>query len=203
MSTYDQRVEAYIAKSADFAKPILTHIRKLVHEAYPDITETIKWSFPHFDYKGTVCSMASFKQHCVFGFWKSSLLPDPHDLLKKNTVDAMGQLGRLTSVADLPEDSILIDYIRNAVKLNEEGVKVASKPGQPRTELIVPDYLNDVLKENPKARENFEKFSYSHKKEYIQWFNDAKTEATKQKRIATALEWLTEGKPRHWKYDQA
>lgn len=201
MSTFDPRIDSYIEKSADFAKPTLTHIREIVHKAFPQILETIKWGMPFFDHKGTVCNMAGFKQHCAFGFWKSSLLPDPYNLLKQNTVDAMGQLGKISSIADLPSDEILIEYIQNAVKLNEQGSKVA-KPSKARTELIVPEFLIAILDQNPAAKTAFDNFSYSHKKEYIQWFNEAKTEETKQKRIATALEWLSEGKPRHWKYDQ-
>jgi hypothetical protein len=130
MEKHDKRIDAYINKSADFAQPILEHIRKLIHQASPEITETIKWGFPHFDYKGTVCSMAAFKNHCAFGFWKSSLLKDPYKLLSKNTEDAMGQLGRISSLNDLPEDKILIEYIQDAVKLNEAGIKISKKSPQ-------------------------------------------------------------------------
>src|SRR5215213_2106905 len=126
MKNTDERIDAYIAKSADFAKPILTHLRALVHAACPDIEETWKWSFPHFDYKGTVCSMAAFKRHCSFGFWKASLMKDSHRLLTAGS-EAMGQLGQIKSLADLPPDALLIAYVREAVELNEKGVK-AAKP---------------------------------------------------------------------------
>jgi len=203
MEKQDKRIDAYIEKAADFAQPILKHIRRLVHKASPEITETMKWSFPHFVYKGTVCSMASFKSHCTFGFWKSSLLKDRHNLLSKKTQGAMGQMGRITSLADLPEDNTLIEYIRNAVKLNEEGVKVPSKkPIAPKTEIDVPDYFTKALKKHPDAKESFEKFSHSHKKEYMDWITEAKTEETRNKRMDTAIEWLTEGKSRNWKYER-
>lgn len=202
MGTYDKRVDAYIEKSADFAKPILIHLRELIHQASPEINETIKWSFPHFDYKGTVCSMASFKQHCAFGFWKSSLLPDPHNLLSTEAESAMGQFGRITSLNDLPTAEILLEYIRNAVSLNEAGVKIPRKRNASvaSAENISPDYLRDALFNNPQAQETFEKFSNSHRKEYIEWITEAKTEATREKRLATTILWLTEGKSMHWKY---
>jgi uncharacterized protein YdeI (YjbR/CyaY-like superfamily) len=202
METFDKRVDAYIEKSADFAKPILNHLRDLIHKASPEIKETIKWSFPHFDYKGTVCSMASFKQHCAFGFWKSSLLPDPENLLKAEVQSAMGQFGRITSMEDLPGEEVMIAYIRNAVLLNETGVKVT--PNRKATvslaDLVVPDYFLEALSKNPLAQSAFQGFSNSHKKEYLDWFAEAKTEETRQKRIATALLWLSEGKSRNWKY---
>jgi uncharacterized protein YdeI (YjbR/CyaY-like superfamily) len=202
MEKQDQRIDAYIARAADFAQPILRHIRKLVHEASPEIMETIKWGFPHFDYKGTVCSMASFKNHCAFGFWKSSLMKDPYDLLSKNTEDAMGQMGRITSLADLPDDKILLEYVKNAVQLNEQGVKISKKPAAPIKEVTIPGYFTDALKKNPAANDNFDKFSNSHKKEYIQWITEAKSEETRNKRMNTAIEWLSEGKSRNWKYER-
>ena len=202
MEKFDTRVDTYIEKSADFAKPILNHLRDLIHKASPEINETIKWSFPHFDYKGTVCSMASFKQHCAFGFWKSTLLPDPENLLKSEVQSAMGQFGRITSLEDLPAEEVMIQYIRNAVILNETGVKVTptKKPKAPLADIVVPDYLLTALSKNPLAQSAFQGFSNSHKKEYLDWFAEAKTKETREKRITTALLWLSEGKSRNWKY---
>src|SRR5205085_5821992 len=115
-------IDAYIAKSADFAKPVLNHIRKLVHEACPDVEEKMKWSFPHFDYKGEMmCSMAAFKQHCAFGFWKAALMKDPKLVENAKTEEAMGHMGRITSLKDLPPDKKLTGYIKEAMKLNELG----------------------------------------------------------------------------------
>ena len=197
----DPRIDDYIEKSVEFARPILTHLRNLVHSAFPAIQETIKWGMPFFDYKGTVCSMASFKEHCTFGFWKSSLLPDPYKLLHENSGEAMGQFGKIKSLQDLPKDQILIEYIQNAVKLNEEGKKITKRAPE-RTEIVIPAYLAEVLQQNKIAAATFEKFSYSHKKEYVQWIEEAKTEPTRLKRLQTTMEWLTQGKSRNWKYER-
>ncbi len=199
MPTVDPRIDAYIEKSADFARPILTHIRKLVHKACPDITETMKWSMPHFDHKGTVCSMASFKQHCALSFWKQSLMEQDAFPAEKT---AMGSFGRITSVKDLPSDKVMIGLIHQAVELNEKGIKVAKKPAAAKTELVVPDDLTKALSKNKTAKAAFEKFSYSHKKEYVFWIEEAKTEPTRNKRLATTVEWLAEGKSKNWKYEK-
>lgn len=199
MGKKDKRIDAYISKSADFAKPILKHLRELVHKACPEVEETIKWSFACFDYKGILCSMAAFKQHCSFGFWKAALLNDPKKYLTAE--NAMGHLGKITSLKDLPSDKILIDFIKQAVKLNDEGVKLPSKPKtNAKKELIVPDYFQKILSKNKKALQIFENFSYSHKKEYIEWITEAKTEETRIKRMNQAIEWMVEGKSRNWKY---
>ena len=198
MPALDPRFDAYIEKSADFAKPILIHIRRLVHKACPDIRETMKWSFPHFDYKGTVCSMASFKEHCAFGFWKQSLLEQDAFPTEKT---AMGSFGRITSVKDLPADKVMIGLIHQAVELNEKGIKVAKKPVE-KKELVVPEDLSNALSKNRSAKATFEKFSPSHRREYVMWIEEAKTEATRNKRLATTVEWLSEGKSKNWKYEK-
>lgn len=199
MPTFDPRIDVYIDKSADFAKPILTHIRELVHKACPDIRETMKWSFPHFDHKGTVCSMASFKQHCAFGFWKQSLLEQDVFPAEKT---AMGSFGRITSTKDLPSDKVMIGLIRQAVELNEKGIKVAKPRPSEKKELVVPKDLASALSKNKAAKAAFDKFSYSHRKEYVQWIEEAKTEPTRNKRLATTVEWLSEGKSKNWKYEK-
>jgi uncharacterized protein YdeI (YjbR/CyaY-like superfamily) len=202
MGTKDKRIDAYIAKANPFARPILKHIRELVHKACPDVEETWKWSFPHFVYEGsTICSMAAFKAHCAFGFWKASLLKDPHKILAKGERDAMGHFGRLTSLADLPPDKIMIEYIKEAAKLNKEGVKIVKKPAVKEKKVLeTPDYMLKALAKNKKASQTFEMFSPSHKKEYIEWLVEAKTDETRNKRLSTAIEWMSEGKPRMWKY---
>ena len=198
MGKKDDRVDAYIAKSADFAKPILTHLRDLVHASCPDVEETMKWSFPNFMYKGMLCSMASFKEHCSFGFWKSSLILGGSN---GNAAEGMGSFGKITKLADLPSKKVLAGYIKEAMKLNETGVKKPAPPKRsgPR-ELTVPDDLASALNKNAKARATFEGFSPSHKREYIEWITEAKTEATRERRVLTTIEWLAEGKPRNWKY---
>lgn len=201
MPTLDPRVDAYIDRSADFAKPILQHIRKLVHTACPDVTETMKWSFPHFDYKGQMmCSMAAFKQHCAFGFWKQSLLEDAAFPAEKT---AMGSFGRLTSVKDLPNNKTMKKLITDAMKLNDAGVKVKrSFVSKDKKELVVPEVLLEALAKHDAAAETFNKFPPGCRREYVDWINEAKTDATRDKRLATTLEWLAEGKRRNWKYER-
>jgi len=205
MENTDPRIDAYIAKSADFAKPILTHLRQLVHQAYPGIQETMKWSMPFFDYKGTVCQMAAFKQHCGFGFWKAAQLPDPYKIINTGEESSAGSIGRISSMDDLPPDDVLMLYIRNAVQLNEDGVKGAmratkAKPAVEKKEIEVPEEFISLLDSNPTIEANFNKFSPSKQNEYLTWFAEAKTEATRSKRIQQAAEWISEGKSRHWKY---
>ena len=202
MPNTDPRIDAYIEKSADFAKPILQHIRKLVHKACPAVDETIKWSMPYFDYKGSIlCNMAAFKQHCAFGFRKASIMKDPEGLFNKEGHNAMGQFDRITSVKDLPPDKILMAYIKEAAILNEEEIKLPVKPKTAATkELIIPSALTNALNKNKRALNIFTNFSPSNKREYAEWISEAKTEATRNKRIETAIEWIAEGKNRHWKY---
>lgn len=179
MPTKDKRIDTYIVTSADFAKPILNHLRKLIHTACPEVEETMKWSFPHFDYKGMMCSMAAFKEHCVFGFWKYTLLNDPKNYLgerRNKGGEAMGNLGRITLLKDLPSDKVIIDFIKQAKKLNDDGIKLLQKPKKAKAELIIPDYFTKALCKNKKAQQIFEEFSYSNKKEYLEWITEAKTE---------------------------
>jgi uncharacterized protein YdeI (YjbR/CyaY-like superfamily) len=200
----DARIDAYIIRSADFARPILEHIRKLVHKAWPDVEETIKWGMPFFQNNGALlCNMAAFKQHCTFGLWNASLLKDPEGILQIKDKNAMGQFDRITTKKDLPSDKIMIAYIREAAELNEKGIKKPAKAKTaPKKELPVPGELAAALKKNKKASAAFEAFSPSHRREYIEWITEAKTEATREKRVATTLEWLMEGKSRNWKYQQ-
>jgi uncharacterized protein YdeI (YjbR/CyaY-like superfamily) len=203
MGVKDPRIDAYIGKSADFARPILEHLRELIHITCPDVVENIKWGFPHFEYKGMFCGMAAFKQHCAFDFWKAAIMKDPYGFLITSDKDAMGHLGRITSLSDLPPRKHLVAYLKQAMDLNDRGVSLATvrKAGnKAKKKLKVPDEILRALKKNKKARDTFEKFSYSHKKEYIEWITEAKTEETRSKRISTMLEWLSEGKPRNWKY---
>lgn len=198
MGTREPRVDAYIVKSSEFARPILEHIREVVHVACPEAEEAMKWSFPCFMYKGMLCSMAAFKEHCSFGFWKSELVFDKPDEGEKG----MGQFGRLTRVADLPSKKTLTGYIKKAMTLNDEGVKAPSrsKPKAPPKPVVFPDDLAKALKANAKALATFEKFAPGQKREYVDWITEAKTQATRTKRLETAVEWMAEGKKRNWKY---
>ena len=199
MATTDPFVDEYIEKSKDFAKPILNHIRSLVHAACPDVVETKKWSFPHFDYKGMMCSVASFNEHCAFGFWKQSLLEGSAFPAEKT---AMGSFGRIKTLADLPDDATMKKLIHDAMKLNDDGIKVIKAPvSKEKKELVVPEILTAALESNALASETFNNFPYSCKKEYIQWITGAKSDATRDRRLATAIEWMSEGKRRNWKYE--
>jgi uncharacterized protein YdeI (YjbR/CyaY-like superfamily) len=192
--------DAYIEKAAPFAQPILKRLRKLFHQACPEILEVMKWSFPHFEYKGIVGSMAAFKQHVSYGFWKEKLMRDPENLFTAVGKTSMGAM-KVTSVAELPSDEVLLSYIAEAVALNEAGAKV-SRPKQKRgtTELEIPADLQAALNKKKSALATFESFSPSHRREYIEWITEAKQETTRRKRLSTTIEWLSAGKPRHWKY---
>lgn len=198
MPSIDPRIDAYIENAAEFAQPILLHLRNLVHKACPDVTETLKWSMPAFEYKGILCGFAAFKAHCTFMFWKQSLLES--DAFPESKT-AMGSFGRITSRKDLPTDKVIIGLVHQAVELNEKGIKVPKKPSTAKKELVVPEILTAALKKNKAASETFDKFPYSCKKEYIEWIAEAKTEPTRDKRLATTIEWLSEGKRRNWKYE--
>ncbi|HTP13915.1 MAG TPA: YdeI/OmpD-associated family protein [Bacteroidota bacterium] len=197
MGKKDPRVDAYIGKSAGFAKPILEHLRSLVHDSCPNVEESVKWGFPHFTYNGILCSMASFKGHCAFGFWKGKLVVGSDGASR----EAMGHFGRITTLADLPPDKTIVRYIRTAMKLNEEGVPspTRSKPKEKKP-LKIPAYFKSALAKNKKALRTFDAFPYSHKKEYLEWVTEAKTEETRQTRLRTAVEWMAQGKARNWKY---
>jgi uncharacterized protein YdeI (YjbR/CyaY-like superfamily) len=201
MATKDPRIDAYIAKSADFAKPILNHLRKVVHAGCPEVVETLKWSMPHFDHKGVMCGMAAFKQHCAFGFWKADLIFERGDSADKS---GMGSFGSIKSLADLPNEKTLIGYVKKAAALNEAGIKAPGRT-QPkkRAPIPVPDYFAAALKKNAKARKTFESFPPSHRREYLEWITEAKREETRNERMATSIKWLAEGKSRHWKYQPA
>lgn len=196
MGKRDPRVDSYIEKAAEFARPILRHLRETIHAASPEIDEEMKWSVPHFTYKGILCSMAAFKQHCAFGFWKQALILRDGDLPR---MEAMGLFGRIRSVSDLPSRDVLIGYVREAMRLNEEGVKAPASPKRKR-ELETPKAFRDALERRPAAQAAFAGFSPSHRYEYVEWIAEAKRQETRDRRIATATEWIAEGKPRNWKY---
>ena len=196
MSRRDPRVDAYIAQAADFARPILERARAVVHEACPQVEETIKWDMPSFVYAGRIlCGMAAFKQHAVFGFWEHARV------MGEGERTGMGSFGKMTSVRDLPPKKQLVALVRKAVALNEGGgTPPARKRAAPRPPPVVPDDLAAALRDHPAASAAFDGFPPSHRREYIEWLDEAKREETRAKRLAQAIEWLAEGKPRNWKY---
>ncbi len=195
MGTKDPRVDAYIAKAADFAKPVLRHFRKLVHETCPTVEETLKWGGPFFVDGRILCGMAAFKQHCGIIFWHI----EPGSWAAKND-QGRGECGKLKGLADLPSDAQLKRCIKYAMKQNAAGVKKG--PGKPRARLDVPDDFAAALKENAKARATFQKFPPGKRRDYLEWILDAKQPATRQSRIKTSIEWLAAGKSRNWKYER-
>ena len=202
MKNGSPEVDRYIEKAAEFAQPILRRLRKAFHAAHPDVTEAMKWGHPFFEYKGVLGNMAAFKQHVGWGFWKAGLMADPHGLLKPpGEHTAMGG-ARLASVDDLPPDDVLIAYVREAIRLNEENVKPVRPKKAPKPEAAVPDDLAAALASTPAARAAFDAFPPSHRREYIDWITEAKQPATRAKRIAQTVEWVTEGKSRNWKYER-
>lgn len=199
MAVREPRIDAYIAKSAEFARPILEHLREVIHAACPSVEETLKWGHPTFEYKGILCNFAAFKQHATFGFWKGQLILDKDG---NRADEAWGQFGRLTKVSDLPSKKVLTGFIKEAMRLNDEGVKAPhTQRSKEKKPVVVPEILKKALAKNAKARAAFENFSPSHQREYCEWIDEAKTDATKERRLATTLEWLVEGKHRNWKYE--
>lgn len=198
----DPRIDAYIAKAQPFAQPILVHLRAIIHAGCPSVTETIKWGMPAFEYKGPLCGMAAFKAHATFGFWKASLVAEKHPDFAKPLKDSMGQLGRITAVSDLPPKKTMIQWVKDAAAINDQGLTVARPKRGPVKQVETPDFLLAAFKKNKAARLGFESLSPSHQREYIEWLTSAKQEATRARRLATALEWMVEGKSQNWRYER-
>lgn len=193
--------DEYIVGAEPFAQPILTYFRECVQDACPEAEETFKWSMPFFVYKGSnLCHMAAFKHHASFSFWLAGKMRDSHKLFVSTENSGMGQFGKVSRVDQLPRQDILIAYISEAMELIDSGEKLQSNAKKSAPKFEVPDVMTNALTQNPKAAANFLNFSQSNKNEYIDWIVSAKTETTREKRIAQMLEWVEEGKPRNWKY---
>ena len=200
----DPRVDTYIEKAAPFAQPVLTHLRNLVHQACPRATETVKWGMPFFLQQSIVlCHLAAFKQHCAFGFWG----PEMKKVLATNGLvssKAMGSLGRITSLRDLPADRLLLRYMSQAAEFVESGQRKKSidrKPKAAKPHVRVPVELSAALKKNKLAAKAFERFSPSCRREYVEWISAAKRPESKERRVVQAVEWIAQGKSRNWKYE--
>lgn len=197
MGKKDPRVDAYIAKAADFAKPILNEIRERVHAACPSVEEAMKWSSPTFLHHGMLCGMAAFKGHAIFGFWKGPLVIGSR---AEDPGAAGGFRTRLTKLSDLPSKKAMAADIKRAMALNERGVTLPRTPRKPATAVVVPDDLSAALKKNKKAQAVFEGFPPSHKREYVEWITEAKREETRARRLQTAVQQIADGQPHNWKY---
>ncbi len=192
-------VDAYIAKAAAFAQPILKKVRVAFHKGCPDLEERLKWGVPSFEFKGLMGGMAAFKAHVAWGFWRHKEMADPRKIFKG---DAMMSGGKIADVDQLPPEKFMVEYVKRAAKLNDEGPTKRAAAGKPKPAVKVPPSFAKVLKGNPKALATFEGFPPSHKREYVEWIVEAKQEATRERRIATASEWLAKGKSRNWKYEK-
>ncbi len=197
MKNTNSKVDDYIKNAQPFARPILKHIRELMHKGCPELTETIKWGMPHFEYHGVIASMAAFKEHAVFGFWKQDLIPGMKQYIKEK--EAMGSWGRITTLQGIPPDKDIIEFVHVAANLNERGIKSPKRAPKP-VKFDMPSDFMRAIKANKKAFETYEAFSPSNKRDYAEWINDAKTDETRESRMKTAIEWMSEGKPRMWKY---
>ncbi len=197
MGTRDKRIDAYIAKAAPFARPILRHLRAVVHEGCPEVEETLKWGMPSFTYHGILCGFAAFKAHAVFGFWRGTLIVGKDHA---KTQEAMGQFGCLASLKDLPSKRVLLGYVKEAMRLNEQGIKAPPKHKPRKKALPTPADLAAGLRKRPKAKAAWAEFSPSARREYLEWITEAKHAETRAKRLKTTLTWVAQGKQRNWKY---
>ena len=200
----DRRVDAYIEKAAPFAQPILAHLRELIHEACPRITESVKWGMPFFIQRNVIlCHMAAFKHHCPFGFWGK----DMHKALAKDglkSIEAMGVLGRITSLKELPPDRVLLTYMGQAAELVESGQRTKSidRPARRKPKpVLIPPELSSALKKNKLAAKAFVAFPPGKQREYAEWIAEAKRPKTKRQRLAQAVSWIAQGKARNWRHE--
>lgn len=194
----DPRIDAYIAAAQPFARPILSHIRDVIHAASPDVTETIKWSRPFFEHQGRMfAALGAFKAHASLVLWRMGETGGA----TSREQEGMGQFGRLTRLADLPDDGALTRLIREAIAAIATGTPARPKK-PPRSDLTVPDALAAALADAPAAKATFDGFSPSNRRDYCEWIGEAKRPETRAARVAQAIAWLAEGKPRNWKYQK-
>jgi uncharacterized protein YdeI (YjbR/CyaY-like superfamily) len=199
MPQRDPRIDKQIQSSAPYARPILTKLRQAVHAGCPDVVETLKWSRPSFEHQGLLCGMAAFKAHCSFGFWKHALLVERAGAKAAAELEA---LGRITDVSELPSQASLVRWVRLAAKLNEDGVRAPQRKTKPKPPVAVPADLERAMGRNARARAFFATLSPSARREYVEWLTGAKQAETRERRLQTAVEWMAEGKERHWKYQR-
>lgn len=201
MGRRSPEVDAYIARAADFARPVLRELRRRFHKASPEIDEAIKWGCPSFEHQGIVGGMASFKRHVSWGLWKAALIDDPDRLMKSTASSPMGG-GSVANVDELPPESVMLGWIRQAVDLNKRGVKPPARAASARPPTRAPADLAKAIRKRTKASATWAALSPSHRREYVDWVQDAKRPETRLRRIAQSVLWLEEGKTRHWKYER-
>jgi uncharacterized protein YdeI (YjbR/CyaY-like superfamily) len=197
MVTRDPRIDAYIEAAAEFARPVLRELRARVHAACPDVVETIKWRAPTFEFEGMLAGMAAFQKHCLFGFWKDTLLREQDGL-----GECLDLLGKLKAVGELPGKAAFAKAVRSAMALNATGAKVPrAKPGRKPPLAAHPEFAR-ALAASPKAKRCFAAFPPGAQREYHEWVNGAKQDDTRARRIEQAVQWIAEGKRRNWKYER-
>lgn len=195
----DPRIDAYIDGAADFARPILKRIRAAVHEACPDCVEEIKWSHPAFTHNGMLAGMVAFKAHCAFHYWKGSLVMAQ----EPKGAQAIAQLRALKTLSDLPPKASLVRWTKKAMALNDAGVTERRAPRSARKPIKVPADLSTALERHARAQATFTAFPPGKQRDYIEWITEAKSDETRQRRLATSIAWLADGKSRNWKYEKA
>ena len=192
----DPRIDAYIDKAGEFARPVLRHFRELVHATVEGVDEAVKWGMPHFTHKGkNIAGMAAFKAHCAVMI---------HGAGRQSEAEGMGSYGKIASLEDLPDDAELATKLVEARERIDTAGSAVKRPAkrEPKAELPVPQDFDAALRENPRALSTFEAFPPSQRREYVAWVSEAKQDATRAKRLSTAIEWLAEGKRRNWKYER-
>jgi uncharacterized protein YdeI (YjbR/CyaY-like superfamily) len=194
----DPRIDAYIAKAAPFARPILTEIRAAFHQGCPELVETVKWGHPSFDHGGILGGMAAFKAHASFGFWNSAKMNDPAGILGEQP-SSSPMTGKFKDVSELPPRKVLVAYVREAVKLRDAGVK-PKRNTSPKKRPAAPDWFTAAIGADASAKAFWDGLTPGYRAEYVEWVTEAKREATRDKRVTQAVAWLAEGKTRNWKY---
>lgn len=203
MTQFNKKVNDYITKSESFAKPILEHLRQVIHDTCPEVQEDIKWGIPHYTYKGDhLLMLAGFKNHCSFSIYKAEFLKDKEIVESIKAGKKFGYMDKLKSISELPSKKVLVSLIKEAMIINEQGIKkVIAVSDKPKV-IETPDYLVKAINANKKAKAVWESKSDAFRKDYLVWIVDAKTDVTRQKRIEQTLEWVTEGKGRFWQYEK-
>ena len=198
MVTRDPRIDAYLLKAPEFARPILVELRRRMHAACPDVVETIKWRHPSFEHHGLLGGIAAFKRHCAFGFWRHDLLAKEHPEFRS----ALEACGCVKAVADLPPMPMFRKLVAKAMAWNAKGAPVARAPKQARPAIAMHPEFARALAGSQAAKQQFAAFAPSHRREYLEWIADAKRDETRHKRIEQAIAWIAEGKHRNWKYER-
>ncbi|MCB0792148.1 MAG: DUF1801 domain-containing protein [Flavobacteriales bacterium] len=197
-----ERINSHIAEQDEWKRRLMVRLRQLIHQVDPGIEETWRWNGPHFDRNGIMLGMSAHKTCVSIWFHKGALLKDPRRLFEPLEKDeAKGMRVYKLKESDAIDEKAFTELVKQAVKLNEDGVKLSeAKPA--RKTLVVPPELESVLKKDQHAMTNWEGFSYSKKKDYIEWVTDAKREETRKRRIAQAFQLIRDGLALNERYEK-